>query len=398
MMPPRPSSTRASSRRSCARSSRTFAAGCTRARSRVALAAGIVLVVLADGTRETVATAIYARDRRPAVRRQRALPPRQLVTADREAAQAARPLEHLPDHRRHLHAVQRHPAARRRRHARCSGSSGPAALAASPSGCCGSAPRAGSTRRSTSRWAGSPSSTSPTSSTPAAPRSSRCSPSAAALQRRRASSTRIKRPNPSPRWFGFHEVFHALTLGGVRACTTSRSRSRPTPPSVARAGVVRPASPELGCRSGPCARTRSTCSIAARSSPSHASALLADQPHRPGQRLGAGPGHARRDQGVEHQPLGLAQPGHHRHREVGEQQPPAVAPRRPTRPCGRSGARPRGRSRSAARGCPRGSCRARPSAAAARSASEAPSADLGGGQGADDGDLLAVDPDVDRRR
>jgi hemolysin III len=22
----------------------------------------------------------------------------------------------------------------------------------------------------------------------------------------------IKRPNPSPRWFGFHEVFHSLTL------------------------------------------------------------------------------------------------------------------------------------------------------------------------------------------
>jgi hemolysin III len=22
----------------------------------------------------------------------------------------------------------------------------------------------------------------------------------------------LKRPNPSPRWFGFHEVFHALTL------------------------------------------------------------------------------------------------------------------------------------------------------------------------------------------
>ena len=22
----------------------------------------------------------------------------------------------------------------------------------------------------------------------------------------------IKRPDPSPRWFGFHEVFHALTL------------------------------------------------------------------------------------------------------------------------------------------------------------------------------------------
>jgi hemolysin III len=24
----------------------------------------------------------------------------------------------------------------------------------------------------------------------------------------------IKRPNPSPRWFGFHEVFHSFTLGG----------------------------------------------------------------------------------------------------------------------------------------------------------------------------------------
>ncbi|HET9633646.1 MAG TPA: hemolysin III family protein, partial [Terrabacter sp.] len=23
-----------------------------------------------------------------------------------------------------------------------------------------------------------------------------------------------KRPNPWPRWFGFHEVFHAFTLGG----------------------------------------------------------------------------------------------------------------------------------------------------------------------------------------
>ena len=24
----------------------------------------------------------------------------------------------------------------------------------------------------------------------------------------------LKRPNPSPTWFGFHEVFHALTLLG----------------------------------------------------------------------------------------------------------------------------------------------------------------------------------------
>jgi hemolysin III len=24
----------------------------------------------------------------------------------------------------------------------------------------------------------------------------------------------IKWPNPSPKWFGFHEVFHSFTLGG----------------------------------------------------------------------------------------------------------------------------------------------------------------------------------------
>ncbi len=24
----------------------------------------------------------------------------------------------------------------------------------------------------------------------------------------------LKRPNPSPTWFGFHEVFHAFTLAG----------------------------------------------------------------------------------------------------------------------------------------------------------------------------------------
>ncbi|MFJ2406615.1 hemolysin III family protein [Streptomyces xanthochromogenes] len=27
----------------------------------------------------------------------------------------------------------------------------------------------------------------------------------------------LKRPNPSPRWFGFHEVFHALTVAGFTA-------------------------------------------------------------------------------------------------------------------------------------------------------------------------------------
>ncbi|MET0712234.1 MAG: hemolysin III family protein, partial [Jiangellaceae bacterium] len=27
----------------------------------------------------------------------------------------------------------------------------------------------------------------------------------------------LKRPNPSPRWFGFHEIFHACTLAGLVA-------------------------------------------------------------------------------------------------------------------------------------------------------------------------------------
>jgi hemolysin III len=27
----------------------------------------------------------------------------------------------------------------------------------------------------------------------------------------------LKRPDPSPRWFGFHEVFHALTVAGFAA-------------------------------------------------------------------------------------------------------------------------------------------------------------------------------------
>lgn len=28
----------------------------------------------------------------------------------------------------------------------------------------------------------------------------------------------LKRPNPSPRWFGFHEVFHTLTVAAFIVC------------------------------------------------------------------------------------------------------------------------------------------------------------------------------------
>jgi hemolysin III len=27
----------------------------------------------------------------------------------------------------------------------------------------------------------------------------------------------VKRPNPSPRWFGFHEIFHSLTIAAFAA-------------------------------------------------------------------------------------------------------------------------------------------------------------------------------------
>ncbi len=104
--------------------------------------------------------------------------------------------------------------ARPRRHRAALDRLGRRPSAASPSGSSGSARRAGSTRRSTSRSAGSPCSTCRTS----------CETGGAAVvtllgDRRRcstasaASSTPSSDPNPSPRWFGFHEVFHALTLG-----------------------------------------------------------------------------------------------------------------------------------------------------------------------------------------
>ena len=43
------------------------------------------------------------------------------------------------------------------------------------------------------------------------------SPAAASRTRSARSSTALKRPNPSPRWFGFHEIFHVLTVVGY-AC------------------------------------------------------------------------------------------------------------------------------------------------------------------------------------
>ncbi len=119
------------------------------------VAAGIVLIALSPST----AGAVPPRSSPPAPRccsGPRRLPPGQLVAARDRRAQALRPLQHLPDHRRQLHAVRGRAAARgqgpdpaarglgrRPRRRRCSA-------------CSGSARRAGSTRRCTSRSAGSP--------------------------------------------------------------------------------------------------------------------------------------------------------------------------------------------------------------------------------------------------
>ena len=140
-------------------SSPSCAAGCTPACSPSPSSAGIVLVVLA--TPATVRTARRLHGHRgAAVRHLGGLPPRQLVARGRPAAQAARPLQHLPHHRRHLHAVRAALLPARPGPPAAARSSGAAPSAACCSGSSGSAPRAGSTCRSTSRSAGSRSSTS----------------------------------------------------------------------------------------------------------------------------------------------------------------------------------------------------------------------------------------------
>ena len=54
--------------------------------------------------------------------------------------------------------------------------------------------------------------------------------------------------------------------------------------------------------------------------------MAADEPDAPGERVRTRPGDARVDQGVEDEPLRLAEPGHHRGGEVGEQLPVGLLP------------------------------------------------------------------------
>ena len=185
----------------------------------LALAAGIVLVALSPTASTRIGSAGVRAVGAPRLHRLGDLPPRHLVAAHVGVPAPLRPRQHLRADRRHLHAVRpalpdgtaAHDAAAdrvgRRRSPACS------------SGSSGSTRRAGSTRRCTSRSAGRrssssrSSSTAPTSSAAASPSPRSCSSrSAASSTRSAASSTASSGPNPSPQWFGFHEVFHSFTV------------------------------------------------------------------------------------------------------------------------------------------------------------------------------------------
>ena len=55
-----------------------------------------------------------------------------------------------------------------------------------------------------------------------------------ALHARRAWSTRPSGPNPSPRWFGFHEIFHVFTVAAFVVHYVAVSMSVYPRPALAR--------------------------------------------------------------------------------------------------------------------------------------------------------------------
>ena len=143
------------------RSSPSCAAGCTPRTAPLALAAGIVLIALSPTLTTRVGSARLRRSPRcccsPSRRSTTAATGRRSTWA---FLRRLRPLQHLPADRRLLHAVRADPARRQRPRSACSSIVWSGAVARRRrSGCSGPTPRAGSTRRSTSRWAGWRSST-----------------------------------------------------------------------------------------------------------------------------------------------------------------------------------------------------------------------------------------------
>ena len=71
----------------------------------VTLAAGVVLIALSPTATTRLGSAVYVACVGAAVHGVRGVPPRPLVAARQRGAPAPRPRQHLPAHRRHLHAV-----------------------------------------------------------------------------------------------------------------------------------------------------------------------------------------------------------------------------------------------------------------------------------------------------
>ena len=150
--------------------------------------------------------------RRDAVRHERDLPPRHLVAAHHRRAAPARPHEHLPHHRRQLHPAGGPAAAREHRAHAADHRVVRRARRTCWRASSGSAPRGGSTCPIylALGWVA-------VAFLPQSPagrarghvardrRRPGCTP-------RARSSTASRSPNPSPRYFGFHEIFHALTV------------------------------------------------------------------------------------------------------------------------------------------------------------------------------------------
>ena len=115
----------------------------------VAIAAGIVLIALAQGAAGQVGLRGLHGDLAAAVRQLGALSPLQLGPEDQGGAQAHRPREHLAADRGHLHADRRARPAAREGHPAAVAGVDAARCSASCSACSGSTRRAGSTSRCT---------------------------------------------------------------------------------------------------------------------------------------------------------------------------------------------------------------------------------------------------------
>src|SRR5690606_5314300 len=84
----------------------------------------------------------------------------------------------------------------------------------------------------------------------------------------------LKRPNPSPRWFGFHEVFHSFTVLAFGAHWTAALADRPSAPGPPGRAGAQPRGSGPSCGSS-CAApgVRACCSSRSRRRRSSASRI-----------------------------------------------------------------------------------------------------------------------------